>query len=122
MTAAALLICMTIVTNLEHGSVANRVCQYDQQVVGAMSQNTTTVIAKSPVNVEDAKVNEVTLAVAPASAKTIKPIHRIHRKRTFRAARMHRSSNCCATIAKPALKAAENKEFRYSWFQRLMDL
>lgn len=93
MTAAALLVCVTIVTNGAHSSVASNTCHYEQPAVAIA-----TVIA--PV----ADVEEPTV---PAVVTTVKPVHRklAHHRGT----------------AKPVMTAEQNRAYRHLWFRRLAE-
>ena len=115
MSPAAILVCMTLVTNVDHGSVVTRDCHYEQQV----SEITTSSIApEASVNTHQTP----NLSVVPkkprvAEARPTKPVAK---KKFLRTAKVkHRA---IVRQVKPVMTAEKAKEFRFSWFKRLLAL
>ena len=117
MTPVALLVCMTIVTNVEHTTVASRACHYEQPSVATVSQPPLTTIAENVVRMPDKDVKALSVAEAPVEVKAKKPKYRKH---AVRKARIHHRTS--KVIVQPVMSEADNTEHRKSWFDRLLDM
>jgi hypothetical protein len=117
MTPVALLVCMTIVTNVEHTTVASRACHYEQPSVAMAAQPATTTISENVVRMPDANVRALSVAKAPVEVKAKKPKYRKHATRKARI--HHRASK---VNVQPVMSEADNTEHRKSWFERLLDM
>jgi hypothetical protein len=114
MTPAALLVCMTIVTNVSHGTVATNACHYEQPQVAAVSENPVAAVAINTVNTQVTEVKALAVVDVAAEAKPI------IKKQAVRVVRAHH--RVVGTAAKPAMTATQDKAFRLSWFKRLADM
>ena len=117
MTPTALLVCMTIVTNVNHGSVATKVCHYEQPAVAMVSVDPIATAAIDMVKTPDAGAKALAIVDLAVGAKPPKPGYRKHALRNARA--HHRVSE---PTARPAMTAAQDKAFRLSWFKRPADM
>jgi hypothetical protein len=138
MTPAALLVCMTIVTNVGNGSEVSRDCHYQAAPV-------------QPVAMAPADAPEAIVQIIPASAPADAPVASIHfitenleavlkdlpndvtalgakpRKAAFRMnhqkpktqlARVHRRE----AIPRPTMAEIKNQQYRRSWVERLFKI
>jgi hypothetical protein len=114
MTPAALLVCMTVVTNVNHGSVVTNACHYQQPAVAMVPVDPMPIAAIDAVKTENAEVKA--LAVVDLDPK-VTPAKPGLGKATVKAARVHHRAG--APAASPVMTAAQDKAFRHSWFKRL---
>jgi hypothetical protein len=112
MTPAALLVCMTIVTNVNHGSVVTNDCRYEQPAVAMASESPVITAAGETTQALDAEISA--LAVVPVEAKPV------YKKRPLHNMRVHHRVKAANT--RPAMTAAQDKAFRHSWYKRLADM
>lgn len=120
MTPAALLVCMAIVTNVDHGSVVTRDCHYELPAVSAVSQsaapdvvpNTAPEVVLNTYPMPDLAVKAVTIAITES-----KPAKLHHKKKWTRQAKAYHRP--ITKSMKPVMTAEQNRAFRYSWYDRL---
>jgi hypothetical protein len=117
MTPAALLVCMTIVTNVNHGSVATNACHYELPAIAMVPVDPMPIAAIDAVKTQDTGIKA--LAVVDLAPK-VKPAKPGLGKVAVKAARVHHRAGALA--ASPVLTAAQDKAFRHSWFKRLADM
>jgi hypothetical protein len=117
MTPAAVLVCMTIVTNLDHATVASRACHYEQPPVAMVSENLLTTIAENTVKTQETDVKALSIADTAVKLKAKKPKYKKQAARKMRI--RHRSS---AVPTRSVVTEAQNTEYRRSWFERLLDM
>jgi hypothetical protein len=115
MTPAALLVCMAIVTNVNHGSVVTNDCHYEQPAVAMVSESPAITAAVETTQTLDAEVSA--LAVVPLEVKPAKPVYSKHALRTVRVHHRVKAAN-----HRSVMTAAEDKAFRHSWYKRLADM
>jgi hypothetical protein len=114
MTPAALLVCMAIVTNVNHGSVVTNDCHYEQPAVAMVSEMPVTTSAIDLVQTPDAEIKALAVADLPAEVKPV------YKKRPVHNARVHHRVK--AANNRSVMTAAEDKAFRHSWYKRLADM
>ena len=117
MTPAALLVCMTIVTNVNHGSVATNACHYEQPAVAMATEDPITTAAIDTVKVPVAETKALAVVAVAAEAKPARPATWKHSPRTAQV--YHRAP---AQAARPAMTAAQDAAYRHAWFKRLADM
>jgi hypothetical protein len=115
MTPAALLVCMAIVTNVDHGSVITRQCHYEQQ---ASSEVTQSIDPATPdVTLNSYPMPEPVVKARISSAVKAKPARLYQKKKIARQAKIQ--VRRVVTKTKPMMTAEQNRKFRLSWFDRL---
>jgi hypothetical protein len=120
MTPAALLVCMTIVTNVNHGSEVRNDCHFEQPAVAMATEITKTpaaTIAITTTQMPDTGVKALAALDMTIAAKPEKPRYKKTASRSGKA--RHRVA---VKTVKPIMTAEQNKSFRYSWFKRLAGL
>ncbi len=115
MTPAAVLVCMTIVSNVGHTTVASRACHYEQPPVAMESGTSVSSIAENIVNAPETDVRP--LRVVDTHVKAGKPKYR---KQATRRARVHHRLR--KVTVQPVSSQAQNTVYRRSWFERLLDM
>ncbi len=115
MTPAAVLVCMTIVTNVGHTTVASRACHYEQAPVAMQSETSVSTIAENIVKAPETDVRP--LSVVDRDVKARKPKYR---KQATRKARVHHRSR--KITVQPVSSEAQNTVYRNSWFERLFNM
>jgi hypothetical protein len=145
MTPAALLVCMTIVTNVDHGSVVTRDCHYELSGVSVVSQDATPAVPQSAApTVPQIAAAAVPKSVVPAVPKSAAPAFarrtyqtrdlmvtasttavaeskpaRLHHKKKLSRQAMTQYRTTVKRV-KPVMTAEQNRAFRFSWFERLL--
>ena len=114
MTPAALLVCMTIVTNVNHGSVATNACHYEQPAVAMATQDSITTAAIDKVEAPVAETKALAVVAVAAEATPAKPGLWKHASRTAKFYHHVRGQT-----TRPAMTAAQDTAFRHAWFKRL---
>ena len=111
MTPAALLVCMAIVTNVDHGSVVTNACHYEQPVVAMVTESPVISAAVETTQTLDTEVKALAVVDVPAEVNLTKPSFK---KPVARTARVNHRMK--AVNARPVMSASQ---FRQSWFKRL---
>jgi hypothetical protein len=117
MTPAALLVCMTIVTNVGHTTVASRACHYEQPPVAMVSETSPTAIAENIVKIPETDVKALSIDDATVKVKSRKSKYK---KQAVRKVRIHHRAD--KVTVQPVSTEAQNTEYRRSWFERLLDM
>ena len=120
MTPAALLVCVALVTNVDHGSVVTRDCHYEVQTVSTFSKNI--LPSEVPAASQEVVLNTYPMPDLPVKSLTIavadsKPAKLHHKKKWSRQAKAHYRP--ITKSARPVMTAEQNRAFRYSWYERL---
>ncbi|GEM_PF-5534592 len=132
MTPDALLICLTIVANLDNGSVVNRECHYEMPKVAILSQSVEkpAVIAVSQVSATVTAPVVVAAASAPIAHDAevhvvdaiIAPTPKMQARRRVRNVMLHHAKVHYAQARKTVgheVTAQNDKSFRFSWYERM---
>jgi hypothetical protein len=114
MTPAVVLICVAAVTNVNHGTVVNKNCDYVQvNPAGSPAfpeeKIAVNTVQQPAVGVNALAVVDVLPNVAPEKPKVNKPLKRN--------AKIHIRSKTA-----PVMTASQDKAFRLNWFKRLAGL
>jgi hypothetical protein len=117
MTPAALLVCMTIVTNVDTTTVASRACHYEQPATAMVSEPALSTVAEVVVQTPETDVKPMSVADTGVKVKSKKPKYKKHAVRKQRA--RHRASKI---MVQPVSGEEQKTEYRRSWFERLMDM
>jgi hypothetical protein len=114
MTPVALLVCMAIVTNVNHGSVVTNDCHYEQPAVAMVSESPVITAAVETTRRLDAQVKALAVVDVPAEVKPV------YKKRSVHNVRVHHRVK--AVNNRSVMTAAQDKAFRHSWYKRLVDM
>ena len=111
MTPAALLVCMTIVTNVDHGSVVTNACHYEQPVVAMVTESPFISAAVETTQTLDTEVKALAVVDVPVEVRPAKPSFK---KPVAHTARVNHRVKGVKVL--PVMTASQ---FRQSWFKRL---
>ena len=114
MTPAALLVCMAIVTNVNHGSIVTNDCHSEQPAVAMVSESPAITAAVETTQTLDAETKALAVVGLPAEVKPV------YKKRSVHNVRVHHRVK--AANNQSVMTVAQDKAFRHSWYKRLADM